>query len=260
MFYMKFIFIRNFLLLSILSCCIYYYNKPIFFLLNAKEHTSLLSNIFLIITTLADASISLVLVCIVYPFYKKGFLSTIFSLIIAGIIVQSLKHIFQLERPGYQFGNENIVVVGRFLQSYTFPSGHSATAFITNLYFSMVVKNLYWKYFFIILAIIEALSRVYLGVHFPFDIVIGSIIGFVIFKYCSFLFDTNSICTKINNWFNRYLFILPSIVGIIIFTIYIKYHTYRHGQIDHLFYILPCIACIQLCLYLFIYFKRYFFK
>ncbi|WP_347175408.1 phosphatase PAP2 family protein [Polaribacter uvawellassae] len=77
-------------------------------------------------------------------------------------------------------------------QSYSFTSGHATTSmtFSVFVYFLFKESYKYIKYIFIF-PIFFAYSRLYLGVHFPIDILtgatIGTIIGFSAFKLQHFL-------------------------------------------------------------------------
>ena len=59
----------------------------------------------------------------------------------------------------------------------TFPSGHTATAFAMFFCLSILVKNNFLKLLFFILALLVALSRVYLSQHFFADVYGSSLIG-----------------------------------------------------------------------------------
>ena len=56
-----------------------------------------------------------------------------------------------------------------------FPSGHSVTSFALATVISRRLPS--YRFYGYGLAIIVAVGRVYLGVHFPFDVVVGSILG-----------------------------------------------------------------------------------
>jgi len=85
-----------------------------------------------------------------------------------------LKPFFGRLRPSADVG---AIVIGNYLETYSFPSAHAVIAFACAVILSAKEKR--WSFWFYLLATLIALSRVYLGVHYPSDIVAGSILGFV---------------------------------------------------------------------------------
>ncbi|WP_317617128.1 phosphatase PAP2 family protein [Mucilaginibacter phyllosphaerae] len=85
-----------------------------------------------------------------------------------------IKHLVKRRRPFVQ--NINIVPVYR-AGSTSFPSGHAATTFST----AMAVSNAYPKWYVIAPAFLWAgsvsYSRMYLGVHYPSDVLAGAALG-----------------------------------------------------------------------------------
>lgn len=63
---------------------------------------------------------------------------------------------------------------------YSFPSGHAATAFAAAAVLSAFDKKR--KYFYYLVALLIAFSRIYLGCHYFFDVAVGAIIGYAISK------------------------------------------------------------------------------
>lgn len=61
---------------------------------------------------------------------------------------------------------------------FSFPSGHATMAFAAATL--LVAKEPAWPTFLYMLASLVALSRVYLGVHYPLDVIAGSMLGFII--------------------------------------------------------------------------------
>ena len=74
-------------------------------------------------------------------------------------------------------------------QGYSFPSGHSSS--ITALYGSIVyyLKNKYVTVICAVIILTVGFSRIFLGVHFPSDVIGGLILGFTIIVFISFLFN-----------------------------------------------------------------------
>lgn len=64
----------------------------------------------------------------------------------------------------------------------SFPSGHSITAFslFTALCLFAGTRHKFWQAVWLVLAMLSAFSRVYLGQHFPIDIYVGGLIGFLV--------------------------------------------------------------------------------
>jgi len=93
------------------------------------------------------------------------------GLLFSFFVVDDLKDIVKRPRPPG-------INTARYLitNNYSFPSGHALTIFLA----AAVLGAYYgWKYRLIgyILAFIVSISRVYLGVHYPTDIIAGAIIG-----------------------------------------------------------------------------------
>ncbi|WP_372973689.1 phosphatase PAP2 family protein [Muriicola sp.] len=63
-------------------------------------------------------------------------------------------------------------------EDYSFFSGHAANSFaITTLVVLFLRKKLPWVYVFFIWPLLFSLSRIYVGVHYPLDLIAGSLVG-----------------------------------------------------------------------------------
>lgn len=70
---------------------------------------------------------------------------------------------------------------------YSFISGHAASSFsIATLSILYLRKKIKWIYLLILWPVLFTFSRMYLGVHYPLDILAGSIVG-VLFAYIFYL-------------------------------------------------------------------------
>lgn len=146
-------------------------------------HPSGVNTLMKIITFLGDG-IFMVLAGLALLFYRMrhGF-TIISSFLISTIIVQLLK---RLVFPGcnrpvswfHKIGVELYRVPGvEYHSAFSFPSGHSTTAFALLFGLAFFVKSTSLKIVFLLFAILTAYSRVYLSQHFLGDAVAGSLIG-----------------------------------------------------------------------------------
>src|SRR5690606_3573203 len=69
----------------------------------------------------------------------------------------------------------------RILQTpsnYSFFSGHAATSFAVTTFMVLGFRRFSnWVYLFYIWPVLFALSRIYVGVHYPSDIIVGALVG-----------------------------------------------------------------------------------
>jgi len=87
-----------------------------------------------------------------------------------------LKRLFRRRRPFLAFVKAR--VLGPRPQDFSLPSGHSAAAFAGAFLLTAHVPAL--GPFFYLIALIVAFSRIYLGVHYPSDVVFGAAAGTVL--------------------------------------------------------------------------------
>ena len=77
--------------------------------------------------------------------------------------------------------NEEINTLIRILRSptgFSFFSGHASSSFsVTTFVVLFLRKHFKWVYLFYIWPILFAMSRVYVGVHFPIDLITGALVG-----------------------------------------------------------------------------------
>lgn len=63
-------------------------------------------------------------------------------------------------------------------QSYSFMSGHATTSTFFSVFVVLLLREKYkYIYYLLFFPLIFAYSRLYLGVHFPIDIIVGILIG-----------------------------------------------------------------------------------
>ncbi|MFA5523458.1 MAG: phosphatase PAP2 family protein [Tissierellales bacterium] len=89
------------------------------------------------------------------------------------VFVQILKRSLTRERP-YNI-LENIKTFDIALKDYSFPSGHTTASFSMATILSYYLPQLMIVFF--ILAFSVGISRIYLAVHYPTDVIVGIILG-----------------------------------------------------------------------------------
>ena len=89
-----------------------------------------------------------------------------------------IKNTTQRLRPTNDLEIQNFLRILIRPGSYSFMSGHATTSTFFSVFIVLLFKEKY-KYIFLILLfpLVFAYSRLYLGVHFPIDIIVGHIIG-----------------------------------------------------------------------------------
>ncbi len=115
-------------------------------------------------------------------FFQKRKQAFIYGIILAmGVLInQILKIFYQRPRP-----DMDLLIQ---LSSYSFPSGHSMNSFIFYMLLSYFIyrtypeKRIYIPVFIVCVLIILSVgfSRVYLGVHYPTDVLAGYVAGFFV--------------------------------------------------------------------------------
>lgn len=91
----------------------------------------------------------------------------------AFVFSQLAKHLWDRPRPVLLFFD--IRLPGGPLFVHSFPSGHATTAFAAAFVWAAFLPKARWGFY--ALAALVAFSRVYLGVHFPFDVLYGGFLG-----------------------------------------------------------------------------------
>lgn len=153
----------------------------IFNLFNQKLSCSVLDMLMKKITHMGSLVFSLLLPVILI-FSKKQSLTDagiqiLATLTLSSTIVQTIKRIVDRPRP---FKVLNCLTPGKVPSSqYSFPSGHTCAAF--SAAFVLAAAYTTFSIVFIALAALVAISRVYLGYHYPTDIVVGTGIAYISF-------------------------------------------------------------------------------
>jgi len=147
-----------------------------------SSHTVFQDFLFKTLTLLGDGWVALIF-CLIFLFFRfRYFFMLILSYCISGLLVQFLKRMifpgamrpaaFLEQMPGLP-----LVTGVNLHHAFSFPSGHTTTAFAVLLLAGFISRNRLLTFICMIIACSVALSRVYLSQHFLVDILGGSMIG-----------------------------------------------------------------------------------
>lgn len=151
------------------------------------------------------SAIPLYLLLLFFTYKYFGLKKTVIILISIALLItisdqtsNFFKYNFARLRPCY---NENIVHLIRLVKEscggkYSYFSAHAANSMALAIFFSLLFKKYskLWIWLLIIWALLVGYSRIYIGVHFPLDILTGFFFGIVygiIFYYAVNFFIKN---------------------------------------------------------------------
>src|SRR5206468_9255237 len=101
------------------------------------------------------------------------FALTVIAVVLADWSATGLKALFDRPRPPLRYAEPKTLVPAP--HDASFPSGHAATSFAAATMLSFAFPRLAPGLF--VLAAAVAFSRVYVGVHYPLDVIGGAVLG-----------------------------------------------------------------------------------
>jgi len=166
-------------------------NTEIFYFINHGMQNNFFDLLMPTITNIGT-DIFLISICIIILLYsiitknislKYLAITGIIAIIFADIAIGILKVLINEPRPFITL--DNIHLLTNETDPYSFPSGHTgnifalATALGLRWTFNIKNKSIKLAWLLIPLAFIIGFSRIYIGVHYPFDVVAGAVIGII---------------------------------------------------------------------------------
>lgn len=155
-------------------------DREIFFLINHIPHVWWSDWMALVLSGVGSAG--LIWICLgVYFFFREEqkdprfFIPTAFVLASCGVLVEGLlKYLIHRPRPSAFDGAHIVGYAGWF----SMPSSHAAISWAMAVLFSRYEPKNRWIWY--TLAFCISLSRIYLGMHYPSDVIVGGCIGWAV--------------------------------------------------------------------------------
>ena len=149
--------------------------------------TGFLTALFEGITILGEETLIILLVVALWfavdgKLAQKVFFVTICSTGLNGVV----KNIAQVPRP---FDKGITPVRQETATGYSFPSGHTQNFATVSTFFAIKFKKQWFTILVSILIAMVAFSRLYLGVHYPSDVIVGVVFGVGMAFLGNYLFD-----------------------------------------------------------------------
>ena len=154
-------------------------DSAIFYLVNNGTHNRLFDSVMPFLTDIHNWRIPLAVIWVGLLIFggKRGRIVAILAGVCLALTDQLsssyLKPYFARIRPCNAL--ENVRLLVPCTKAYSFPSSHATNIFAQATLFSCSYRKLTPA--FVLLAVLVGFSRVYVGVHFPFDVLFGAIVG-----------------------------------------------------------------------------------
>ena len=158
----------------------------------ASIRTPLLDSIMSIITRLGEETVFMLLGMLVFWCVDKRRGYYLLSVGFVGTLInQWLKIGFRIPRPWVLDPDFQIVDSAREAATgYSFPSGHTQSAVGTLGGIARFVSSIWLKLLCVVLALLTAISRMYLGVHTPLDVGVSLVVATVLIFVLYPLFES----------------------------------------------------------------------
>ncbi len=148
-----------------------------------------------VLTQFGNGLVALLIAAAFFAFGQRLFaFQFIFGTISVWLTVELAKLLIGRKRP--YFGVEEMRIVGSKAIGYSFPSGHTSQAFfMASMLSTFFQLPWYLALLLYVLAALTGITRIYLGAHYPRDVVAGALLGTIWGYFTSVLYGV------VTSWF-----------------------------------------------------------
>ena len=158
------------------------WDQEVFLALNGLGHPYLDQAMLFLSAKLVWIPLYVFLIYLLYRHYGRKFWIPLVLVIVAVALSDQvtsgfMKPFFERFRPCKDpLLMDQVINVGKCGSKYGFASSHAANTFAVAVFFFALLRNK-WLWLLVAWAALVSYSRIYLGVHFPGDIIVGGLIG-----------------------------------------------------------------------------------
>ena len=169
--------------------------EELYFAVNHRH--AVFTDVFFANITVLGSGLACILISVIVMLinFRKGFLlatsyllTVSFSQTIKNLVKEPRPHLFFAKKLNGIYFIKGVVL----LNTYSFPSGHSVSAFSAAVVLTYTAKNKSWGTLLLILAVLVAYSRLYLSEHFLQDVTFGSALGILVSSVWLYFIDQYS--------------------------------------------------------------------
>jgi len=174
-------------------------NLKLFFLINGHHNSFLDEIMYLLSSTEVWIPVYLFILFTLYKVYKNKswifIVSAISMIIISDKISTFFKYVIKTLRPSHEIYLKPIIHLSKAGPGglYGYVSSHASNFFSLAIFLTVLLPYKYnwFKIVFFLSAILVAYSRIYNGVHYPFDVIRGILLGAAIGLLFAILLKNN---------------------------------------------------------------------